>query len=165
MPIYLENRNVTSDLADCKSVLIVPCPICPAISLAVARKEPYIRFFRSLLVTPAYARAIKELQQQLTSVGVGSAVYPGKLPIPLMCMWTQWQRSRLARQAGRHDGVVVLGCDSAARTAELSVADSGCRVVNGMRVTGIVSVTPRFHWSATITLNTRSEKCVAWPDP
>jgi hypothetical protein len=80
-------------------------------------------------------------------------------------MWTVWQRSRLAKHARGRDAVVVLGCDSAVRTAELSVAGTGCRVVNGMRVEGIVSVTPRFHWSATITLDIQSRKCIAWPEP
>jgi hypothetical protein len=165
MPIYLENRDITAELAGCRSVLIVPCPICPAISLAVANREPYIRFFRSLLTTPAYARAIHALQESLESMGVSSVVHAGKLPIPLMCMWTDLQRSRLTKYAARHDAVVVLGCDSAIRTAELSVADSGRFVTNAMQVKGIVSVTPRFHWSGRVTLTTRSRGCIAWPDP
>jgi len=164
MPIYLEHRDIRPELAGCRSVLIVPCPVCPAISLAVRSGEPYIDVFRGFLTTPAYVRSIEALRGCLQAMPVSVTVCRVDFPIPLMCMWTRWQRERLAVQARQHEAVVVLGCDSAARTVELSVAPVGCRVVKGMRVAGIVSVTPAFHWPGRITLETRSAACVAWPD-
>jgi hypothetical protein len=164
MPIYLEHRDIRHELTGCRSALIVPCPICPAISLAVARREPYIDFFRRFLVTPAYARSIEALRGCLKAMSVPSTVGRVDFPIPLMCMWSGWQRQRLAGMAGPYDAVVVLGCDSAVATVRHAVDSRGCRVVGGMRVAGIVGVTPRFSWRGRITLETRSAKCVEWPE-
>ena len=51
MPFCFEEKNVLSELAGCKSVLIVPCRFCPAASAAVKNDKPYVELFRRLLKT------------------------------------------------------------------------------------------------------------------
>ena len=46
MAIYLEPRDVIADLEDFSSVLIVSCPMCPQISLAMQKQKPLIEFFK-----------------------------------------------------------------------------------------------------------------------
>jgi hypothetical protein len=163
MPVYLENRNVVSELAGCLSVLIVPCRICPAISLAVARREPYLEFFKHFLSTPAYVRAIKSLRASLDHLGIRIGVFQSDLPVPMMCMWSYWQRKRLVKHARNYDAAVVLGCDSAVRTVEEVVGDKSFRVFQGMEVKGIIRVTPKFKLPCNISLDIESETCVTWP--
>ncbi len=42
MPLYVKESNILSQAAGLQSVLIVPCRFCPAISMAVKEKKPYI---------------------------------------------------------------------------------------------------------------------------
>jgi hypothetical protein len=42
MPFYLKDRDISSDIATVHFVLIVPCRFCPAASLAVRERQPYI---------------------------------------------------------------------------------------------------------------------------
>jgi hypothetical protein len=54
MPFLLKDVDVVSEVARFKSVLIIPCRFCPAASLAVQNKEPYIALFNSFLKTASY---------------------------------------------------------------------------------------------------------------
>jgi hypothetical protein len=54
MPFLLKDRDISSDISNVESVLIVPCRFCPAASLAVREKKPYIELFRKFLRTAAY---------------------------------------------------------------------------------------------------------------
>jgi hypothetical protein len=49
MPFYLKDRDISSDIAAIRSALIVPCRFCPAASLAVREKSPYIELFSQVL--------------------------------------------------------------------------------------------------------------------
>ncbi len=51
MPFYLRDRDISVDISNVGSVLIVPCRFCPAASLAVREKKPYIELFRTFLRT------------------------------------------------------------------------------------------------------------------
>jgi hypothetical protein len=164
MPVYLNTMDNHSELSKFRSVLIVPCRICPSISLAVAHGEPYIEFFRRFLSTAAFQRTITSMRAGLEGEGVRTAVFQSDIPIPMICMWSSWQRNRLLKRAGKFGAAVVLGCDAATRTVEDVVSDTNCRVFPGMAVEGIVRVTPKFHLPCNITLEIASDQCVAWPD-
>lgn len=60
MPFYLEVTDVVPEVANFKSVLIVPCRFCPAASMAVRSDEPYIEFPRRGLKTASYERLAPE---------------------------------------------------------------------------------------------------------
>jgi len=70
MPFYLTHRDASADLSNVGSALIVPCRFCPAASLAVRDKKPYIQLFRTFLRTAAYEAYLREVKSHLGHVGV-----------------------------------------------------------------------------------------------
>ena len=47
MPIHLEDQDVVSEAATVSSALIVPCYMCPAVTVAVREDKPFLRLFRN----------------------------------------------------------------------------------------------------------------------
>ena len=45
MPIHFNDLDVVSELSGLSSALIVPCYMCPAVTVAVREKKPFIEFF------------------------------------------------------------------------------------------------------------------------
>ncbi|MDJ0782019.1 MAG: hypothetical protein QNJ22_08600 [Desulfosarcinaceae bacterium] len=153
MPVYSRAANDLEKLAQFESVLITPCRFCPAASLAVRSRAPYIAFFRHLLQTAVYERAIETMQSELRSKGVRADVFRSRwLHQFVLCMWTRRRRMRLMKRAQAYDAVVVLGCEAAAETVLNAVGAANVRVVLGMRSEGIMSIVPRFQWPGSITL-------------
>ena len=143
MPFYLKSRDISSDTATVRSALIVPCRFCPAASLAVRERKPYMKLLRSFLRTPAYEVHIRALQSRLEARGIRTEVFDNKWPHQfVMCMWTAGRRDALATRAAGYDAAIVLGCDAAVETVRSSLASSDCRVVPGMEVEGIMNVVP-----------------------
>lgn len=68
-----------------------------------------------------------------------------------MCMWTSRKRKQLQESAKKYDAVVVLGCESATETVRNAVASTGCRVIDGMKVTGIMNAELKFGLPADIS--------------
>jgi hypothetical protein len=68
-----------------------------------------------------------------------------------MCLWTSRKRKRLEKCAKRYDAVIVLGCESATETVRGVVKSSHCKVIEGMRVTGIMNARPRFHLPGNVS--------------
>jgi hypothetical protein len=145
MPIHLEDVDVASEIAGSHSALIVPCNMCPAVTVAVKKNRPFIQLFKSFLKSAPFEEHLEALQSRLKEEGVGSEVFRNRLPHQwFMCMWPSGQRRRLQSQATKHDAVIVLGCDSATETVRDSVRSAGCTVVQGMRVAGVMNATMRF---------------------
>ena len=140
MPIHLDDLDVTPEVAGSRSALIVPCNMCPAVTVAVKKDEPFIRLFRSLLKSAPFERHIEALQARLKEQGVRASVFRSDLPHQwFMCMWTAGRRKKLQARAKRHDAVIVLGCDSATETVRDSVRSTGCKVIPGMEVAGVMN--------------------------
>ncbi len=153
MPFYVKARDISRDIDQVHSVLLVPCRFCPAASLAVQEGQPYIELFRSFLRTRAYEGYIQALKHRLESEGIRTDVYDSKLPQHfVVCMWSSARRSDLAKHAAGYDAVVVLGCDAAVETARQCLGPSGCRVIPGMEVEGIMNVMPSLHFPFNISL-------------
>lgn len=143
MPFYLKDRDVSSDTATVRSVLIVPCRFCPAASLAVREGKPYIEPFRTFLRTPSYESHIGALKSRLEGRGIRTGVFDSKLPHQfVVCMWTAGRRNALARRATGYDALVVLGCDAAVETTRSCMKSDDRRVIPGMEVEGIMNVVP-----------------------
>jgi hypothetical protein len=153
MPIYLEPRDVIADLEDFKSVLIVPCPICPPMSLAMQKKQPFIEFFKHGLKTEAFEDYLQSIREPLRQRGVRSDVFTMRVPSPLMCLWTEGQRNRLRERAKDYEAVLVLGCNSAASTVKETLEGSGCQVLQAMRMRGIANATTKFRFPLTVFLD------------
>jgi hypothetical protein len=110
MPIHLNDLDVVSEVAGLDSALIVPCNMCPAISVAVKEKQPFMQFFRSFLKSAPFERHIRALQSRLREKG-GNLYHQW-----FLCMWTSGQRNKLKKHAKQYEAVIVLGCDSATET-------------------------------------------------
>lgn len=156
MPIHLMPSDISPDLESCNSVLIVSCPICPPMSLAMQNGSPFLQFFKKGIKTPAFEDHIEAIREPLRQRGIRTGVFCSNLPCPTMCLWTKGQRKRLLKRAKDYDVVVVLGCDSATKTAMDTLKDVDCRVVQAMHSTGVANATVRFRFPLTIELLDKS---------
>jgi hypothetical protein len=157
MPVYLTESDISSELAGCGSVLIVPCRFCPAASFAVHTGEVYIDFPRKRFRTDSYERYIEGMKSGLESTGVKVDVFKSHLLHQfVLCMWTKRRRQQLVDRARRYEAVVVLGCEAAVQTIRDSLGASGCRVVSGMTSGGIMSIKPSFSLPCAISLEIES---------
>ncbi len=142
MPIHFNDIDVSSEVAGLKSVLIVPCNMCPAATVAIREKKPFMQLFRSLLKSLPFEQYLQKLQDRLRKQGVNTEIFRSNLYHQwFMCMWTSAQRKKLQKIAQKHEAVLVLGCDSATETVRDSVEAVGCKVIEGMKVTGIMNAT------------------------
>ena len=140
MPIHLDDRDVISEVEGLRSALIVPCNMCPAVTVAVREEKPFIEFFRSFLKSVPFARHIKALQSRLREKGVNTEVFKSNLPHQwFLCMWTSGQRKKLRKYAENHEAVIVLGCDTATETVREAVGSTDCKVIEGMEVSGFMN--------------------------
>jgi hypothetical protein len=152
MPIHLDDVDVTPELAGSRSALIVPCNMCPAVTVAANKDRPFIRFFRHLLRSAPFEQHIKTLQSRLKERGVRTSVFRSDVPHQwFMCMWTAGRRKKLRRQASRHDAVIVLGCDSATETVRDSVRSIDCKVIQGMQVAGVMNAKLAFNFPGDVS--------------
>jgi len=152
MAIYLEPQEVIADLENFNSVLIISCPICPQMSLAMQQKRPFLEFFKHGLKTEAFEDYIKSIREPLEQRGIRTGVYTTFAPSPLMCLWTEGQRSRFLKRAKDYEAVLVLGCHSAAYTVEDALKDTDCKVFQGMRMKGLTNATMRFEFPLKVKL-------------
>lgn len=154
MPIHFEDLNVGSEVDGVRSAMIVPCNMCPAVTVAVREKEPFLRLFRSPLKSIPFYNYIKDLQSGLREKGVSTEVFSSAMPHQwFMCMWTSAKRRKLQKHARRHDAVIVLGCESAAETVRDAVKGTGCKVIQGMKTSGIMNAKLALHWPDSVTVD------------
>ena len=152
MPLHLEPQYVSGDLENITSALIVSCPVCPPVSLAIQKESPFMEVFRSGLKTAAFEDHIEKIRDPLEKRGVRVGVFSTYAPLPTMCLWTQGQRRRLLKRAKGFEAVIVLGCDSATYTVQQALKDTQCQVIQAMRVTGITNATVKFEFPMTVKL-------------
>jgi len=154
MPIHFEDLDVASEVAGARSVLIVPCNMCPAATVAVRTNQPFIQLFRSFLRSAPFERHIEALQSRLREKGVSASVFRSDLPHQwFMCMWTSGRRQRLQSQARQHDAVIVLGCESANETVRDAVGTTECKVIKGMEIAGIMNAKLRFDLPGNVSFD------------
>jgi len=122
MPIHLDDLDVASEVAGLSTALIVPCNMCPAVTVAVREQKPFIQLFRSFLKSTPFERHISALQSRLKDEGVETKVFESSLPHQwFMCMWTSGRRKKLQRVAKHYEAVIVFGCESATATVRDAV--------------------------------------------
>jgi len=160
MPIHLNDLDVVSEVAGLSSALIVPCNMCPAVSVAVREEKPFIQFFRNFLKSAPFEQHIRTLQSRLREKGVNTKVFKSNLFHQwLLCMWTSGRRKKLQTYAKQHEAVIVLGCDTATETVRDSVKSTDCKVIEGMEVAGFMNAKLRFH----LPLNVSFDDCKIIP--
>jgi len=157
MPFYLDEVDVAAEVAGCRSLLIVPCRFCPAASLAVRKEEPYLQPLRRLLKTDAYESLIERTKQSFERSGIRTGVLRSRLLHQfVLCMWTSRRRRALRRLAMGYDALVVMGCEGAVQTVRNAIGPVGCKVIQGMRCDGLMSVKPRLAWPGDLHLELES---------
>jgi hypothetical protein len=160
MPIHFNDLDVISEAAGLRSALIVPCYMCPAVTVSVRERRPFIQLFKHLLKSAPFEDYITTLRSRLKERGVATDVFTS-LPSHewFMCMWTSGKRKKLLKRAEEHDAVIVLGCDSATETVREVVRSAGCRVIEGMEVAGIMNARIKFHLPGNVSF----ENCKTVP--
>jgi hypothetical protein len=152
VPFYLKDRDISADVAGIRSALIVPCRFCPAATLAVRESKPYLQPLRRFLRTASYESYVRGLKARLERQGIRTEVFDSRLPHQfVVCMWTTERRKDLARQAAAYDALIVLGCHAAVETVRAYLPPD-CRVIAGMEVEGIMTVTPKVRFPLTVSL-------------
>jgi hypothetical protein len=152
MPIHFDDLDVISEAVGLSSALIVPCNMCPAVTVAVREERPFMQFFSSFLKSPPFERYITALQSRLMEKGVNTKVFRSSLYHQwFLCMWTSRQRKKLQKLAKEYEAVIVLGCDSATKTVRDAIESTDCRVIEGMEVSGIMNATLRFHLPCNVS--------------
>ena len=139
MPIHFEDEDIFSEVAELRSALIVPCNLCPAVTVATRQNRPFMRFFRSPLKSAPFEEYLEAMQSRLAEVRISTKVFKSNIYHQwFMCMWTARRRKKLERKAKDYDAVIVLGCDSATETVRAAVPE-GVKVIEGMKTTGIMN--------------------------
>ena len=153
MPVYLKEVEEFEELEKFGSVHIIPCRFCPAASLAISRNEPYFDFLRQFLKTASYEKYIETTRSHLEKRGVKADVFRSYLPHQfVVCMWTARRREKIRKRAENYDALVVMGCEGAVETICDSIQSTSCKVFQGMRTEGIMSIKPRFELPGKISL-------------
>ncbi len=152
MPIEFNDLDVVSEVAGLSSALIVPCNMCPAVSVAVREKKPFMKFFRSFLKSIPFEQYIRTLQCRLREKGLRTKVFRSNLYHQwFLCMWPSGQRKKLQKHAKQYEAVIVLGCDSATETVRDSIKSTDCKVFEGMEVAGFANAKLRFHLPCNVS--------------
>ena len=152
MPIHFSDLDVVPEIKGVNSALIVPCTMCPAATVAVREQKPFMQLFRSLFKSAPFEGYIKALQSRLADKGVRTEVFKsGFYHLWFMCMWTADRREKLRKRAGQYDAVIVLGCDSATETVREAAQAAGRRVIEGMKVSGIMNAHLRFQLPGNVS--------------
>jgi len=152
MPIHLNDRDVVSEVSGLTSALIVPCNMCPAVTVAVRKERPFLQLFRSFLKSGPFEEYLEALQSRLREKGVHASVFRNRLHHQwLLCMWTSGRRKKLEKCARQYEAVIVLGCDSATQTVRDSVGSADCKVIEGMEVAGLMNARLRFHLPCNVS--------------
>jgi len=152
MPIHFEDLDAVSDVKGLNSVLIVPCNMCAAATVADREGKPFLQPFRHFLKSAPFDRHIKRLRSRLKYEGVDSELFRCDIPHQwFLCLCTPGRRRKLAKMAGKHDAAIVLGCESAMKTVRDAAWSTNCRVVPGMETVGILNTRPKLSWTGNLT--------------
>jgi hypothetical protein len=157
MPFHFKPIDDISEYSQYKSVLIIPCRFCPAASSSINNNEPYFEFLRKFLKTDSYERYIKNLKSQFEEKGIKADVFKSKIIHQfVLCMWTSKRRQKLLNSAKEYEALIVLGCEAAVNTVKDAVQSASCKVFQGLETEGIMSIQPRIHLPANISLELQS---------
>jgi hypothetical protein len=139
MPMHFEDRDVMAEVDGLRSALIVPCNLCPAVTVATRHGRAFMRFLKRPMKSAPVEEYLEAMQSRLGEKGIRSSVFRSRIYHQwFMCMWTEGRRKKLAREAAGYDAVIVLGCDSASETVREAVPDD-VKVIEGMEATGIMN--------------------------
>lgn len=145
MPIHFHDIDFAPEVSGLKSALIVPCIMCPAVTVAIREQKPLMRFLRSPFKSAPFEQYLDSLQARLLEKGVHSDIFKSRLYQNwFLCMWSAGRRRKLQARAKNYEAVIVLGCDSAVETVRDAVHSAGCKVIEAMEVGGLTNAKLKF---------------------
>jgi hypothetical protein len=154
MPIHFKDLDVATEAEGLCSVLIIPCYMCPAVTVAVRDEKPFIQLLSHFLKSPPFERHLKQMQFALKAKGIESRVFKSRFIYQrFMCMWSAAQRRKLKRLILKYDAAIILGCESAIETVHELVEATDCRLIQGMEVLGFMNAKMRFRWPCDVTFD------------
>jgi hypothetical protein len=119
--------------------------------MAVRKNKPYFEFLKRFLKTGSYEHLLDTIKSNLEKKGVKTDVFKSRLPHQfVVCMWTSRRRKALLKRASRYEAVVVMGCE--VQTVCDSLETTSCKVFQGMRSEGIMTIKPSFSMPCNISL-------------
>jgi len=160
MPLHFKDSDIMSQIDGIGSALIVPCNMCPAITVAVREKKPFLRLFSNFLKSAPFEQYLKTLQFNLKERGIRSTVFKNVVPHQwFLCMWPKRRGKKLRKKVKFYDAVIVLGCESATETVRRAIQSTDCKVIEGMTLEGIMNAKLKFNLPGSITF----EDCKTLP--
>jgi hypothetical protein len=160
MPIHFNDLDVATEAEGLRSALIVPCYMCPAVTVAAREKKPFIQLLSHFLKSPPFEDYLKNMQTALRGRGVEPRVFKSRLVHQwFLCLWTTGQRRKLKREIHKYDAVIILGCDSATETVSELVETADCKVIKGMEAVGFMNAKMSFRWPCDVSF----EECKIVP--
>lgn len=140
MPIHFNDVDFVPEVLGLKTALIVPCIMCPAVTVSIREKQPFMKLFRSLFKSAPFEQYLETLQARLRDKGIKADIFKSRLyPHWFLCMWSSSRRNKLQRRAQGYEAVIVLGCDSATKTIRDAIQSPDCKVIEGMKVGGLTN--------------------------
>ena len=152
MPIHFHDVDLAPRISGLKSALIVPCIMCPAVTVSIREKQPLMKLFRSLFKSAPFEQYLKALRTRLRDEGIKADIFNSRLyPHWFLCMWSSSRRKKLQRHAQGYEAVIVLGCDSATKTVRDAIQSPDCKVIEGMKVGGLTNARMKMSLPANIS--------------
>jgi len=151
MPLALKLENAGNRFDKYKSVLIVPCNVCPKMCLAAEQKCPLI----DALGGPGkdcFSGYIGNIRKTLSARGINTGVFHVPLRAPMMCLWPMGLRNRLSRESKKFEAIAVIGCESAVATVAGAVDLPGDAIVQMTENRGIANFMMEMHLPFRIEL-------------
>ena len=152
MPIHFNDVDLDSQISGFKTALIVPCIMCPAVTVAIREKQPLMKLFRSIFKSAPLEQYLKTLQSRLGDKGIKTTIFKSRLYQNwFLCMWSKARREKLQRRARGYEAVIVLGCDSATKTVRDALQSLDCKVIEGMTVSGLTNAKLKLSFPANVS--------------
>ena len=144
MPIHFTDVDVMPEVSGLDSVLIVPCFMCPAVTVAIRENKPFIQIFKGFFSSPPFKAYLAQMQSRLNQKGIRTRVFKSIFYHQwFMCIWTARRRKKLQRSLKDYPAVIVVGCASATETVRRLAAAENCKVIEAMKAVGITNAKPR----------------------
>lgn len=151
MPLHFNDADLNTEVSGIKSALIVPCIMCPSVTVSIREKQPLMKLYRSIFKSAPFEQYLKTLQTRLGDRGIKADIFKSRLYQHwFLCMWSSARRKKLQRHAQKYEAVIVLGCDSATKTVRDAIQLPDCKVIEGMKVGGLTNAKMKIGFPANI---------------
>ncbi len=152
MPIHFHDVDLAPKVSGLKSALIVPCIMCPAVTVSIREGQPLMKLWRNLFKSAPFEQYLRTLQKRLSDKGIRADVFKSRLyPHWFLCMWSSARRKKLQKHSKGYEAVIVLGCESATKTISDAIRPIGCKVIEGMEAGGLTNAKMKFGFPPNVS--------------